>query len=351
MKNVKFFCLRLIAVSLLITGFTLVAAGCGLFGGKQEKPAVGSQFSQQTSYSDTTDNEDGNTPDIPETTERDENVKMIKMKLYFPNKDNSAVLFEEREVEVKDSAVLKAAVLALLSGPEDKNLRKAIPEGTKLLGINKKENVAIVDFSKEYNNFGGSVAEIVARVSIVNTLTEFKGVEKVRILVEGKSLIGPSGEPFGDLTRVALDDKGFPISKEKKTITLYFANDNADKVVPEKREVEMAAGESLEKIIFEELAKGPTKKGLHSVIPEGTKLLSIKTEDGICTLDLSREFVDNHPGGTAGETMTINSIVNSLTELSHIKKVKFLIEGKANEVFIHVVFDQSFSRNESIIQK
>jgi hypothetical protein len=36
-----------------------------------------------------------------------------------------------------------------------------------------------------------------------------------------------------------------------------------------------------------------------------------------------KEFVDNSPGGTAGESMTLNSVVNSLTELSYVKKIQF----------------------------
>ncbi|MCX7922510.1 MAG: GerMN domain-containing protein [Clostridia bacterium] len=276
-------------------------------------------------------------------------VSKVKLKLYFTNKDNSAVPFELREVVVRDGAIIKAAVQALLEGPKNTKLKKAIPNGTRLLGVNKKGNVAIVDFSKEYSTAGG-VAEIVERVSIVNTLTQIPGIQKVRILVEGKALIGPSGMPLGDLAYVELDSNGYPISQEKKTITVYFGNSNADGVVAEKRVVVVNKGAGLEKAIFEELKKGPTKKGLFPVIPQGTKLLSVQTKSGLCTINLSREFVDNNHTGTAGESMTINSIVNSLTELSTVKKVQFLIEGKVRPAYIHLVFDKPFVRNESMIK-
>lgn len=337
---------------ILILAVLFVFTGCNLLLGNKQAENQGETTNLDTSEAGTNDNNDNETNgNGPGDASTDGQTKKIKMKLYFPTKDNGAVPYEEREVEVKDGAVLKAALNALLEGPASADLHKAIPDGTRLLGVNKKDNVAIVDFSEEYNHFGGSVAEIVARVSVVNTLTEFQGIDRVKILVEGKELIGPSGEPFGEMERFALDEKGYPIQGQKKTVTLYFGNSNADKVVPEQREVIVNEGKPIEKVIFEELIKGPQKQGSKAIIPNGTRILSVNTKDGICTLDLSREFVDNHPGGSAGELMTINSIVNSLTELPHVKKVMFLVEGKTRDVFIHLSFDQPFGRNEEIIQK
>ncbi len=151
-------------------------------------------------------------------------------------------------------------------------------------------------------------------------------------------------------SQMASPSQDYTSDIEKKVITLYFGNSYADAVVPEKREVEIKKGDSLEKIIVEELKKGPVSETLSPTIPKGTVLLSAHTENGICTLDLSREFVDNSPGGTAGEAMTLNSVVNSLTELPDVKKVQFLIEGRKRDVYTHAVFNEPFSRNEGIIK-
>lgn len=139
-------------------------------------------------------------------------------------------------------------------------------------------------------------------------------------------------------------------NKETITLTLYFPNLRADSVVPRERQIETEKGALLEKVIFEELQKGPEGDGKNSVIPEGTKILSVETKDGICYLNLSSEFVDNNPGGTAFEAVLINSIVNSLTELPHVQKVQFLINGEKREVYTHTVFDMPFERNESFIR-
>lgn len=141
-----------------------------------------------------------------------------------------------------------------------------------------------------------------------------------------------------------------PVQKETVDLTLYFPNPSAECVVSIRRQSEIKQGEKLEEVIFRELQKGPEGTGEGSVIPEGTKLLSSEVKDGICYLDLSREFVDNNPGGTAFEIVLINSIVNSLTELPYIEKVQFLIEGEKREVYTHIVFNEPFERNESIIR-
>lgn len=142
-----------------------------------------------------------------------------------------------------------------------------------------------------------------------------------------------------------------PLQKENVTLTLYFPSADADSVVPEQRLVQVGRDEKLEEVIFRQLQKGSMNDGSGSIIPEGTRLLSVGTKDGICTLDLSSEFVDNNPGGTAFEGVLINSIVNSLTELPQVKKVQFLINGKKREVYTHVTFDEPFERNESFIRK
>lgn len=286
------------------------------------------------------------------SSQTDENVKDVRLKLYFPTIDNSRILTEEREVKVKDDEVLMSALKALISGPERAELRNPMPEGTKVLSVKKENNTAVVDFSKEYGMFNG-LDEVVERVSVVNTLTEIGGIEKVRILVEGKELAGPSGEAFGELTRVALDSQGYPVTSGEKSVTLYFSDMQAEYLVPEVRKIKLNDGEKVEKVIsviFEELKKGPASDEMSAVIPENARLLSVNVKDGLCTLDFSKEFVDNNMG-SAGEMLTLYSIVNSMTEIPEVKKVQFLIEGKVREVYLHSSLDMPYEREQSIIKR
>ncbi len=117
-------------------------------------------------------------------------------------------------------------------------------------------------------------------------------------------------------------------------ITLYFPDSNAEWLVAETRRVETVPEELKPDQLVEELINGPTEEGLVSAIPEGTVLLpldsdipKILVENGIAKVNLSEEFKSNHPGGSAAETMTLGSIVNTLTELEGIDKVQLYING------------------------
>lgn len=109
-------------------------------------------------------------------------------------------------------------------------------------------------------------------------------------------------------------------------LTLYFPNSDATGLVATDRTVTINNGEII-KAMFRELATPPS--GLEKVLPQGTTLLgaSVST-DGVATINLSKEFQKNFKGGSAGEQMTIYGIVNSLTTLSNVHSVQFLLEGK-----------------------
>jgi germination protein M len=85
-------------------------------------------------------------------------------------------------------------------------------------------------------------------------------------------------------------------------------------------------------------------------MPIGSKLNNVYVEGDIAFVDFSKEFVDNHPGGSLGEYNTIYSIVNSITEIDGIEQVVFLIDGKRQNAYKgHTQFDIPISRDESMI--
>lgn len=155
---------------------------------------------------------------------------------------------------------------------------------------------------------------------------------------------------------IALSEADAEILSDKTPLLLYFANEDYSKLKLEIRYIPMSEAKSvnrLAEIIVNELIKGPKVPGLQSSIPQDTKLHSKIIIDGeVATVDFSKEFRDNHPDGKAQETMTIYSIVNSLTELKEINKVKFLIEGKACSEFKgNFKFNKTFPRSTQLISK
>lgn len=115
--------------------------------------------------------------------------KSISVTLYFAD-DDANLVTERRSAPIIDNSVEKTIVTELLKGPENDKLNATIPQGTRLISVETKENVCFVNFSSEFvtKHSGGSTGEALTVYSIVNSLTELKNVDKVQFLVEGNKI-------------------------------------------------------------------------------------------------------------------------------------------------------------------
>ncbi|MEW6572998.1 MAG: GerMN domain-containing protein [Bacillota bacterium] len=116
-------------------------------------------------------------------------------------------------------------------------------------------------------------------------------------------------------------------AETKVKVTLYFGDKQAMYLVPEEREV-VKGNQTLEEVVVNELIKGPLNPELVKTIPDGTILRSVQVVDGIAYVNFSKDFQTKHWGGSAGETFTLYSVINSLAKLEGIQKVQFLLEGE-----------------------
>lgn len=175
-------------------------------------------------------------------------------------------------------------------------------------------------------------------------------------LFKKKAGLDAENDELRPASSIVMNEEQAVSLSDKVPVRLYFANDDNTKLVLEVRYIPISEAKksvnNLAAIIINELING-SKEGRKPTIPEGTKLLPpVKIEAGVATVNLSKEFRDKHPGGKAAEQITIFSIVNSLTELKEIQKVKFLIEGKEEKEYKgHFRFNTPFERSDSLISK
>ena len=95
----------------------------------------------------------------------------------------------------------------------------------------------------------------------------------------------------------------------------------------------------------------PLTKDARKIFPPETKILGISVENGVATVNFSKEVL-NANVGSAGEALGIQSMVNTLTEFPEIRAVPFLVEGKldgrAKDWWGHVgLYNQPFRRDLS----
>ena len=120
----------------------------------------------------------------PEQEISEEQMRQTSLTLYFEDKESLELVKEERKVDAKnllDNPYMYIVNL-LINGTEEENLQNPIPKGTKVNKVELKGDCAYVDLSGEFLNSSG----MNPIYSIVNSLTELKEVNSVKILIDGK---------------------------------------------------------------------------------------------------------------------------------------------------------------------
>ena len=112
-------------------------------------------------------------------------------------------------------------------------------------------------------------------------------------------------------------------------VSLYFPDKETNMIKPEARLMNIKELiNSPYNVLVELLINGPKNDKLKKVIPENTKLLNSFLEEECLTLDFSEELLNYNKNDTKEKDNLINSIVNTVTELNEVNKVKILVNGK-----------------------
>ncbi|MFZ5352697.1 MAG: GerMN domain-containing protein [Bacillota bacterium] len=280
----------------------------------------------------------------------EETLKVQEIDVFYSLKGNTGLGKEIREIEYRNNVeLIEKTVEEYFKGPKERNKFEWEYEDTpKLLQVVFEGTDVSLNLSEEFNRFSGAMHEAGVVASIVNTMLQFEEVKRVKLLIEGKEFVAPSGMPYGFMEYIDFSPGG-----EQREITLYFADSQAMFVVPEKRNINIdkeAAVEELCRKIIEGLIEGPKSQNLHRTIPAEAKILSISVNGDVVSIDFSAEMLTKHSRGAAGEDMTLSSIVNSLTELEGIRGVLLTVEGKPMAIE-HVVVTEPLERREDRIYR
>lgn len=117
-------------------------------------------------------------------------------------------------------------------------------------------------------------------------------------------------------------------------VTLYFLDVESNTIKPEARLVSVK--ELLQSpylTITKLLIEGPKNNKFKKVIPDNTKILNASIQEECLVLDFSNELLNYNKQNSKEKDNIINTIVNTLTELTEVNKVKFLVNGQINEEF------------------
>jgi spore germination protein GerM len=134
---------------------------------------------------------------------------------------------------------------------------------------------------------------------------------------------------------------------------LFYVNESGTKLTGIERDVAFAenAAEQAREIVAAQV--GAVTEPLVSAIPAGTTLRALFiTENGQAFVDVTREIVSAHPGGTITELLTVYTIVNAVTaNLPAVNSVQLLVDGKEVDTLAgHVDLRRPLTKNLSWVQ-
>ena len=253
--------------------------------------------------------------------------------IYYINKENTktvAVGYEPEKVGTKE--LIQEFLEKLFQDTEVVDYRRPAPKEVKLESWELKEDQLSLYFKSAYVEMR-NVEEVLCRAAIVRTLIQVKGVECISFYVGDAPLVDSEGTPVGLMTAESfIENPGEQINTiQNASITLYFSNEAGNGLVKEVQEVHYSSNISLEKLVMEQLLKGPQGKKGRAAIPDGTKLVGVSVLDGVCFVNLSEGFLNQNY--EIAEPVVIYSITNSLAELPDINKVQIAVNGDSNMVY------------------
>jgi spore germination protein GerM len=129
---------------------------------------------------------------------------------------------------------------------------------------------------------------------------------------------------------------------------LFYLAEDGTRLTSVERDITFGASpvEQAREIISAQIA--PVVEPLVSAVPPGTTLRAVFiTEAGEAYVDLSRDVVASHPGGTINELLSVYTLVNALTEnLPAVTAVQVLVDGKEVETLAgHIDLRRPLAKN------
>lgn len=269
---------------------------------------------------------------------------------YYVSVDETELLKEDYTPSDETAQTMLLELMNLISSDELENGICLLP---KEVSINQyktgEDGVLVIDFNARYKKLSRA-REILVRAGIVKTFVQVPGIRAVRFTVNEKPLLNEREQEIGEMNADSF--AAYPgedmDAYRNETFTLYFADKSGEQLVEETRKLYYKRSLKKERVVLEQLAKGPMIKGHYPTIPENFGINDITVSDRICYLDLDRSFLDYT--SEVSPEISVYSIVNSITSACEVDKVQISVEGAVEGTFLEgVELYKFYEKNEDLV--
>lgn len=272
-------------------------------------------------------------------------------RIYYLNSSMTALSSQEYRTDtVIGDQVIEELMEQFLTAPNDVDNQAALPSSVNYLGYKQEDSVLYLYFDAGYGSRPAMdpTREILCEAALTKTMTQIDGIDYIGIYVADQPLLNQAGQPVGLLSDSDFIESISDVNTfERSQLTLYFAAEGGAALVPESREVVHSINTSMERLIVDELIRGPQAEGHYATLPPDVKLLNVSVNENVCYLNFDAAFVEN--AVDVREYIPIYSIVNSLCELSAVTRVQITVNGSSDVMFRDAIsLDTQFERNPDI---
>lgn len=274
--------------------------------------------------------------------------EVYNYKIFYLNTAMTRLAPQDYETKTTDQdALVKELLDQFMVVPKDLDSQAALSDKVSLTKYQKEDVVLYLYFDAGYGSRSNmnTSREILCRAALAKTLTQIPGIEYINIYVGDQPLLDGQGNPVGMMTGSDFVESISDVNAfEKSELVLFFADETGENLVREERSVVHNVNTSLEKLIIEELIKGPEQEGNYRTLTGDTKLLNVSVNENICYVNFDSAFLNN--AIEVKEYIPIYSIVNSLSELTSVNKVQISVNGSADVMFRDAIsLNTTFERN------
>lgn len=272
--------------------------------------------------------------------------------MYYLSLEANKVVENAYEPEASSGdEMIQEFVDRLNETPEGEDYQRLMPKDVKIDSYSLEDSTLILTIGGDYEQMERP-REVLVRVGLVRAFTQISGVDRVQIVTENGELKDSAGNVIGAMTRESfVENAGSEINNyQYTTLTLYFANETGDKLVPETRSVYYSTSVPLERVVVEQLVKGPAEEGHYAVLPSDTNILSVTTSENIAYVNFDNTFMN----GTMSvvQEIPIYALVNSITTNCPVQRVQFSIDGESDVTFRESIkLNQFYERDLSYLEE
>lgn len=270
--------------------------------------------------------------------------------LYYVNYNDKTIETKPYEPKAEDTVSLVDELIETLSDRDSEDAA-LLPEEVVIRNYEVTGDILKLNFGASYEEMK-DVNEILCRAAIVKNFVQIAGIGYVEFAIEGEDLVDFKGNAIGMMSSDSfLENSGKDITAYQYTeMDLYFANETGDKLVKEKRSVYYTSNSPIEKVIVEQLIRGPKSENHKPTLSPNIRIIGVSVADGIAYVNLNQRFVTE--AFPVQEELPIYSIVNSLIATKNVSKVQISVNGETKLTFRESMqLDRLYEANPELVEE